>query len=116
MVVTFRHTPRLKDAPLGISRLVRLKVLETTLKAGVLLFLDLVFRLVLINWLKVGIKYDHNLPASPAKRGERIYSNDPNPQIRILNTPIFIDSDGFLGWDCVLKICLSGSLTIHQTS
>ncbi len=79
MVVTFKHTPRLKLAPLGISRLVRLKVLETKRKAGVLLFLGLVFRLVLINWLMVGIKYNPNLPASLSlQRGERIYSNDTN--------------------------------------
>ena len=55
VVVTLTQTPRLKPAPLGLSFLVRRKVLETSRKAGVLDFFFGLFRLRLINWLIVGI-------------------------------------------------------------
>jgi len=49
VVVTFKQTPRLKAAPLANSCFFRLKVLETTRKAGVFDFFFLDCRFFLIN-------------------------------------------------------------------
>jgi hypothetical protein len=66
VVLTFRHTPRLKEPAVSIGLFLR--VLKTYLKAGVLVFFSTDFRGRLLSWFIVGMPFLSTSEASSYKK------------------------------------------------